>query len=162
MYIYTSSVDSLTSHPTNNATSFTSILSQPLHVRSHYIGLTEISITPKPVAAKTGDKNGAAVDDSSCTRDSSGYIYVMLPQCDTSESHGHRYPILRMVALSEFTSTNPIIRFPDTVYIPLKEYNLSAITVLLADAPDAKSGCCIATSHVTGITRCTFHVRSHV
>lgn len=112
MYIYVTSSDSLETYPKNKANLFTTCFSQPLHTKHHEIGLCELSIEAKKKVS----------DDTDEVSDNATFIYIMLAQCETSESHGHRHQILRMVSPAEFAPSTPLIRFPDVVYIPLKEY----------------------------------------
>jgi hypothetical protein len=165
MYIYVSSIDSLDTYSANNASSFTSCLSEEIDVESASIGLCELSITPKN-DKNTNKTNTASCDQSSkdesstCTV-SSNYVFIMLPQCTNSEAHGHKHPIIRLVGLNEFTHDTSVIRFPDVVYIPFRVYKLSHITVWIRPVPERSNENCCVTSNdiVSGITRCTFHVK---
>ncbi len=152
MYIYTCSRDNLATHPDNTPDSFTSTLSQPLHGSHCRLGLVELSLQP---TSEEAIKNIAGYED--------GYVFVIVQQCKDSEAHGHRHPIVRMVALREFTeaAATSVIRFPTVQYIDIKDYHLSHITVVIrpcgAKARQFKPCCTPGGGFLKGATRCTFH-----
>jgi hypothetical protein len=162
MYIYVSSADSLDAYPHNNAQNFTSNLSQILYTKSQAIGLREIVIHPVS-SSDFVSANNSISDNAANTfqgKEKEVYMYVMLTQCANVEVHGHRHPIVRMLTTSEFTQNSSILRFPDVLYVPIKEYNLSHITVTIRPADIINSGCCIQSDNILkGITRCTFHIQ---
>lgn len=158
MYLFLTSGDSFHAYPNNHAGDFTISLSQRLITKDMEIGLCELSVTPKKVDECANDDSDTCDDDAKST--DGQFIYVMLPQCVASESHGHRHPILRMVALSEFDTSTSLIRFPDIAYVPFREFQLSELTVWIRKAPGITGDCCLRrTDLLQGITRCTFHIR---
>jgi hypothetical protein len=162
MLIYISSSDSLDSYPLNNPHEFTVNLSQTFYTQGKAIGLREICLTRKKVTSiddslerEEGDVSRSAAESES----HNVYLYVMVTQCSNSECNGHRHPVLRMIGLNEFSDTSSIIRFPDVLFIPLKEHNLNRISVCIRLSPTKSSHCCIQSENLlSGETRCTFDI----
>ena len=154
MYVYACSLDNTATHPENVPECFTFTLSQPLRGGACRLGLVELSLRP--------------VDPATIKRlAGDGYVYIMVHQCGDSEAHSHRHPIIRMVALHEFTVSGQtsVIRFPTVQYLTIKDYQLTEITVIV-QACSAKDKpfkpCCTPTAGLLkGPTRCTFHIIGH-
>jgi hypothetical protein len=180
MYIYISSQDSLEAYPHNNPHDFTVNLSQTIYTKGMSIGLKEICLTPKKVQKGGTLKKDLETSTSEVLhetgktlhfpqdmgvqcdvhKDEDIYLYVFLDETMTSEMHTHRHSVMRMLSLKEFEGESNIVRFADVYYIPLKEHNLSHLTVSIHLAGSKTASCCRpCTNLLTGLTRCTFHVQ---
>jgi hypothetical protein len=164
MYIYISSADSLDAYPHNTPQHFTAELSQTLYTKSQGIGLREISLHPittsENVHIDSVDETDKTTPLHTNNVKNEVYMYVMVAQCSNVDVHGHRHPVVRMLTSSDFTHNSSILRFPDVLYVPLKEYNISQITVSIRPVNIENSSCCVENKNLlTGITRCTFHIQ---
>jgi hypothetical protein len=166
-------------YPQNNGQDFTVNLSQTIYCKNKVLGLREIALTPtlskdSNIAVESdinkmdyednvdsGEAYGFTTNDSQDKeKEMDIYLYVMVMQCSNSEAHGHKHPILRMLSLNEFKGDSAILRFPDVLYIPLKEHNLSHITVSIRLAGGGDSNCCAEIHNLLkNNTRCTFDIQ---
>lgn len=148
MYVYVASTDSTSAYPSNGPSSFTVQLSQPISVRGPqaYLGLQELAIDRRNLAMCS---NGA--EDI--------LFYVLVSECSSAFVGTHTHPVVRLVSLKEFNPRSSLLRFSDVIYAPLKEHNISSLSIQIRRADDCCTEPPAELRH--GTTTCSFHITTN-
>ena len=147
MYLYVNNRASSEVFPNNSPINFITEFSQTIDTRDSCIGLCEIAM----------DLSRGAFDPRDLPR--TGF-YVMVSECDESYVGGHTHPVVRMFSSNEFfVRLRAVLRFPDVIYVPLKEFNLSRLSVKIVKASDCCTDNSAESINAKGLTYCTFHIK---
>lgn len=148
MYIYVDSAASSDLFPDNDCKNFIVELSQTLDTRNCFLGLVELMID-LPNSYKFG---AASAGEST--------LYVLVSECADSLVGGHSHPVLRMISVRGIDiRRKAIVRFPDVLYVPVKEHLISRLTVRLVGIDTCCSDSTANVLPLIGVTRCTFHLK---
>lgn len=144
---YLTSEDSIKLYPANSGHEFTCQLSQMFPTPTHMLGLVEISFEVSKDVRKLANRDAM--------------LHIMVDVCRDCEVGSHKHPVLRQVSLREYLlKSTPILRFPNVLYLPIRQDYMNSITVSVRLADKCCSSARLASDlNISGVTRCTFRMK---